>query len=500
MRRTKKLAGLALSLLALVSLGLTACGGENVTPGLPATRSPSASPTSGLKGWSGTITMYAQRYTPDSNGAKTPLKAFRAVADEYESLHPGLKIQFVDQKFQDYNEVVRTKAAQGELWDVFWAQWESFNNGRLPAGIAQNLTPYFKQKNPYVPDGQNWDFVMNSNTIKETAAPGGISYNINADFMATGFFYNKKLFEKAGIFQPARSWTELLADCRKLRDAGIQPSPGIPNFSWWSRHFLSDFYYKDYDTIAGFDKLPGVSTLDEAVAINKGILSTKDPRFMGWWPIFKQFSDFWPKNYLAQPLDNADKAFQDFANGQAAIYYTGSWAFNDLRDAGVNFEVGVFNFPLIGSEVTPLSNGVDVSNAGGGPGAGYQFALSSPSSNRTLAEPGKAEAVLDWLRYIGTTKVAERVINEEGSFISLWPRVAPKPGSELLISQANLRSRTVRVGLSSPALEATLQRTFSDYLAGTVGLDVASQTVQVALDKAAQDYAALYKLNYADFK
>lgn len=71
-------------------------------------------------GWQGTITFYAQSYTPNSQleGA-VPLTAFQQVADEYQQSHPGVTIQFVDEQIPDFVQTARVRAAGKELWDVF---------------------------------------------------------------------------------------------------------------------------------------------------------------------------------------------------------------------------------------------------------------------------------------------------------------------------------------------------------------------------------------------
>jgi raffinose/stachyose/melibiose transport system substrate-binding protein len=286
---------------------------------------------------------------------------------------------------------------------------------------------------------------------------------------------------------------------KKLKSVGVPASIGIPLYSWWSRHFLSDFYAKDYDRIAGFDKLPGISALDEAVAIRKGLFSTNDPRFLAWWPIFKEFTATWAPEYLTQPPENADAAFQDFVAGKAAMYYSGSWLPYDLRAAKANFVYSAFNFPVLGTEVAPFSTGVDVSNAVGGPNAAYQYAISTPAANASMKEAGKVDAVLDWLRYIGTPRVIQEVVDEKDSYIPTWPNTRARPGSELLVSQANQPLRSVTSTNTSPQLDADLQRVFAQYLAGLMSLEQAGPQVQLALDRAVQDYAARNNVNLDDY-
>lgn len=449
-------------------------------------------------GWTGTITMRAQAYTPNARDDESPLTAFQEVADRYEAEHPGVTIEFIDEEIPDNNNDIRVKAAAGELYDIFWAQWSSLN-GALPQGVAVDLAPYFAEPNPYAPDAATWAEAMNPTLIAETAAPGGASYNINGDFVATAFFYNEALFEQAGVTETPTSWPELLELAATLQEAGVPAAVGVPLYSWWQRHFLSDFYADDYERIAAYDGAPAISPLDEAVAIDRGLLSTADPRFMAWWPVFKEFTDFWVPDYLALAPDQNDAAYQDFIGSRAAMLYEGSYTPNKFRDSGVSFGYSSFNFPPLGPEVSEYSTGLDTSNAVGGPNAAYQYAVSSERANRTMAEPGKLEAVIDWLRYIGTPEVSERVINEEGSFIPTFAGTTPNPGSEALASQADLELRTVSVGNTSATLGDDLQRVFGLYLSNNLSLEDAQVQVQAALERSATDYARSNNVNLEEY-
>ncbi len=161
----------------------------------------------------------------------------------------------------------------------------------------------------------------------------------------------------------------------------------VPLYGWWQRNFLSEFYANDYDRITGFDETSGLSSLDQAVAINKGILSPQDPRFMAWWPIFKQFTDTWNPDYLTSPTDdNSTVVFQDFMGGRAAMIYEGSWQPSRIRSADPNFRFGSFSFPTLSKDVSEYSTGTVTSNAVGGPDAGFQFAVASPRANRTMED------------------------------------------------------------------------------------------------------------------
>jgi raffinose/stachyose/melibiose transport system substrate-binding protein len=153
---------------------------------------------SGGSGWTGNITMYAQHYTPNAREKDPKLQAFRQIADEYQAAHPGITIEFIDLgEAPGYDDTVRTRAAGGEMYDIFWASYNNLNT-TYPEGIAVDLKPYLDQPNPYM-DGKPWRDAFNPTILSETADTDGKIYNVNGDFVATAFFYNQALFEQAGI-------------------------------------------------------------------------------------------------------------------------------------------------------------------------------------------------------------------------------------------------------------------------------------------------------------
>jgi len=440
-------------------------------------------------GWTGEITFYAQAYTPNS---KLPnanqLVAFQDAADAYQAEHPGVTITFINEEFTDYLQTLRVKASGKELWDVFWVQGPTIN-GVLPKGIAVDLVPEFAEPNPYIEGNTAWSEVLNPTVQAYMTAPGGEIYVLNGDFVGTAFFFNKDLFTKAGITEAPTSWSEIMTAAQTLKDAGITPFAGEYYISWFGRHFWSDFYSADYELLTGCDGTQGQSPQDEAAAINAGILSTEDPRFLGWLPMWKAFTDLGSQEYVAQePGVASENIVADFAAGKTAILYSGSWIPRNLQTMGIEFELDAFSFPLLTTEDTEFATGTDVSAVVGGPFAAYQYAVSTPESNTTMEEEGKAAVVLDFLRYIGTPEVVEAVVNELGSFAPTLVGTAPVAGLEAFAEQANQGLRVVNIGSSSASLDPNFQKNFGLYMAGNMDLDQTTQVIQSELDRAVQDY------------
>lgn len=440
-------------------------------------------------GWQGEIVMYAQAYTPNS---KLPdanqLKAFQDAADEYQKTHAGVTIRFIDEDISDYLQTVRVKSAGRELWDIFWAQWGDLN-GTLPKGIARDLRDDFAKPNAYIEGNKAWKDAMNPTVLSGTVAPGGAYYNVNGDFVGTAFFYNQALFDKAGISAAPATWPEIFAAAKKLSDAGLTVCEGFADPSWFGRHFLSDFYSPDYESIIGCDNSPAESAQDEAAAIKRGILSPKDPRFMAWWPFFKQFTDFWSQEFLSQPTSvSEEQIHRNFAAGKVAMLYTGSWLPSTLKTIGYEFELGSFSFPVLSKDDIEFATNTDVSAVVGGPNAAYQYAMATKESNKSMDDAAKEAAVLDFLQYVGTPAVIEKVVNELGSFAPTWPGTKPVAGLEAFVEQSNTGLKVVGVGSSSAKLGPAMERNFGLYLTGNSDDSGAARQAQTDLDAAVQDF------------
>jgi ABC-type glycerol-3-phosphate transport system substrate-binding protein len=189
-----------------------------------------------------------------------------------------------------------------------------------------------------------------------------------------------------------------------------------------------------------------------------------------------------------EPGVASENIVADFAAGKTAILYSGSWIPRNLQTMGIEFELDAFSFPLLTTEDTEFATGTDVSAVVGGPFAAYQYAVSTPESNTTMEEEGKAAVVLDFLRYIGTPEVVEAVVNELGSFAPTLVGTAPVAGLEAFAEQANQGLRVVNIGSSSASLDPNFQKNFGLYMAGNMDLDQTTQVIQSELDRAVQDY------------
>ncbi len=479
--------------LALVA-GVSGCafGGSSTSSSSGGTSGAAAGgeaiPVGTQSSWCGTISMYAQAYTPNAKVANTSnLTELQKAADAYAAKFPNCrKVSFIDDKFEDNITTIRTKAAAGDLFDIFWAQWTSFQ-GQLPDGVAYNLTPAMDAKSPYA-DAATWGDAMNKQIISDTRTGTGASYNVNGDFVANSWYYNKDLFTQAGITDLPTTWSEFTAVCQKLKAAGINPASFVPYYGWMARPFLSNIYGQDYQKMAALDGAQGFSTADEALATAQGLLSASDPKFTSWWPAFKQASDTWSPDYITANPDKNFQAEQDFLAGKSAMYFNGSYFTSKLKSAGLPFQYDSFPFPSVDQQTSQFATDIDPGDTIGGPSGAFQYAISTPKADKSMAEEGKPAAVLDWVQFLTAPKTAEAIVNESGQFLPTFAGTKPLPEFEKVADQISKPARTIRVGYTAPSLDNDDQTIFGAYLGGQISLDDAKSQLEAKMTAAAQDY------------
>ncbi len=452
--------------------------------------------------WKGTITMWAQAYTPDVPGIKLApgspkLHALANIASQFEKLYPGIHIRFISPSaWNGSNETLLPKASTGSMYDVYFDQFGSWNT-QLPSGIVYNLMPYLKQPNPYIPGNKRWISVMNPYVVSETELNSHVDYEVNGDWVSFAFYYNKALFRKAGITDTPKTWAELLADCRRLKAHGIIPGADIPRIDWYTPIALGNYLgIQALKKMVSFSSAKGITNYDEAIAYKKGILNPlKNPRVMAWWPLFRTlFTKYWDPAVSAIPINatppNAVNGQSLFEAGKVAMIINGSWVPTEVPK---RFPLGSFPFPgLYGtSKYSTLYNGAgDVNN----PGAAFQYGISTPKADKSMAQPGKFQAVLDWLRFLATPQHDQAVVNELGAFIPTFKGTVP---IKVFRSQTSLVNKplykTVGGEYLSSAGDQALRSLFQEYVTGHISFTAAKQQYGSLLAAAVQQFLAKNK-------
>ena len=157
--------------------------------------------------------------------------------------------------------------------------------------------------------------------------------------MAASVIYNKEIFEQQGLEVP-QTWDELQAVCQALLDAGITPfyatfkDPWTVGQGWFDYTVggsvdVADFFEQmnELGTEVGPDsEVSFETTLAEPVERMTELTST-----------------------YVNP-DAASRAYGDgnlaFANGEAAMYLQGPWAFGEIDKTNDQLQLGTFPLPM----------------------------------------------------------------------------------------------------------------------------------------------------------
>jgi raffinose/stachyose/melibiose transport system substrate-binding protein len=427
-------------------------------------------------------------------------------AKRFEALYPGIKIKFESSQTWGTNQWYESEAAGGVLPDVVFVQSQNLNE--LPTGTFTNLKPYFNQPNPYISGNKQWKDVMNPRALSIETSPNGAQYIDNGDWVGTAFYYNKNLFRKAGIASAPTTWTQLMADCAKLKAHGIQPGAGFPNFGWFAAIFVAN--------ALGGQKLaqlqaytPGtagyINGNDEVKGYQAGFFNpVKNPAIMAWWPGMKKLYSYWNQDVLNENRSNIAAGTTPtgeltgqslFLAGKAAIYYTGTWLPSEFGTLpkSQRFPLGSFNLTnLKGS--SPYATNLETAQDVGGPSGAWQYAIPSRKADNSLT-PQKFKAVMDWVRFFTTPTWDQNIVDEYGADVPTLKGTVPTKanrGTEQDITKPYYQvypyiNLTPEAGVAIPEL-------FQQYVTGHLSFKAAKFEFNADAVAAVQAYMAKYHI------
>lgn len=157
--------------------------------------------------------------------------------------------------------------------------------------------------------------------------------------MAASVIYNREIFAANGLEVP-QTWSELLAVCDRLQEAGITPFYGTFKDDWTVGQGWYDYAVGgSLDVIDFFDRLAA-----EGADVGPDSSTSFEKDFAE--PIDRMTE-------LAAAYVNRDapsRGYGDgnlaFAKGEAAMYLQGPWAFSEIAKTSPDLELGTFPLPM----------------------------------------------------------------------------------------------------------------------------------------------------------
>ena len=288
------------------------------------------------------------------------LSLWQAVADEFMAEHPNVTIDITVQENEAFKQALQTSLQAGDVPDIFQSWGGGGLREQVDAGLVMDITDA----------AAGFDSEFNGAAASMMQIDGRM-YGVPFDLGIVGVWYNKALFEEAGIDGPPATWDEMLEDVQTLKDAGITPI-AVGAGDKWPAHF----YYSYLMIREG-----GQAAMDEVTAT----LDFNTPEFIEAGNQLQRLIDMEPfqAGFLAAPWDAPDGESGTIGTGQAAISLMGQWgpgAYANQSGIGVPEdpipdrlpgEFGWFPFPAV-------EGGAGAATDGFGGGDGFAVGKDAP--------------------------------------------------------------------------------------------------------------------------
>lgn len=194
---------------------------------------------------------------------ETRVKAMDRLIANFEAQNPDIKVKQVTFPYADYQTrvVAATMAKKGpDVLQLFYGWTDQFVKGKVVQPLDAQVFPHA---------GIEKDFFPIVNAMKR----GGEYYGLPTAVRSLALFYNKKLFEEAGVAEPPKNLDELVATAKKIAKhdaggnlavAGMTLDVAGQDHHWWREVLVRQFggtpYSEDHQKVA-YDSEAGQKAL-----------------------------------------------------------------------------------------------------------------------------------------------------------------------------------------------------------------------------------------------
>lgn len=266
--------------------------------------------------------------------------------EEFNKVYPNITVQ--TEGITDYAQTALLRIPTGDWGDIMF----------IPAVDKDELSTYFMPFDTL----EAMDKEINFANAWEY---DGLSYGVPYMGNAQGVVYNKAVFEAAGVTELPKTPEEFIAALQAIKDYDSSIIPLYTNYAaGW--------------TMGAWDAYIGIVTEGDNTYFNQKFVHTADPFSdrgdgAGIYNLFKILYDA-----VALGLTEEEYTTTDWEgckgminNGQIGCMVLGSWAYQQMVDAGEHGEdIGYMPFPI-------SVNGVQYANAG----ADYSYGINVNASD-----------------------------------------------------------------------------------------------------------------------
>jgi raffinose/stachyose/melibiose transport system substrate-binding protein len=278
------------------------------------------------------------------NSNSDPGKAYyEKVAADFEKANPGVTVKISAMAHEDMLTKLDAAFQTGDAPDVYMERGGGELASHVEAGLVQDLSKSAAKEIKMIgPSVAGWQV-----DDKTYALP----YSVGV----VGFWYNKALFQKAGITATPKTMDELYTVIDKLKAAGIQPASVGAGDKWPAAHYWYYFAVRECSE----------DTLTKAAAS----ADFSDQCFIKAGEDLQKLVDKKPFNsgYLGTPAQTGPSSASGLlATGKVAMELAGHWEPGVMQGLtedhkGLGKNTGWFPFPAVdggqGDPTAPLGGG-----------------------------------------------------------------------------------------------------------------------------------------------
>jgi len=411
----------------LITLALAGCSGSrNESPPEPSTPAVTNSPEPTNTPDDTPVTLKFLHWVPYS----------KAALDKFHENYPNITVQFEQVDPANYPTVVKSRLAAKADVDII-----GLNAG--PDGIGHAV------KTGSVIDLTGSSFLSNlMPAAVQAGTVDGKTYGFAQGTYAIGVWYNKDLFEKAGVAVPT-NWDEFLAVCETIKQTGVAPL-AISGKDTWTTGYYTMSQWTDLER-----KQPG-----ELNKLKTGEAKWTNAEFLN---AYKQMEDLVTKEYFLNGKGSVgityDQAVLALQQGKAAMWLMGSWALDKFAADFKDFKVGVFPFPTNDATEQPLVPQVTDAILSGVAWSKHQDAVKKFIEFSASVESGSLQAKEQ--KIVSTVKGATADFHPLANEWLPWFEVAvPEPTSMLspaVATEASAQMQKLLLGGKAEEVVAALQ-------------------------------------------
>jgi raffinose/stachyose/melibiose transport system substrate-binding protein len=260
------------------------------------------------------------------------VELMNSIAADFMAQNPDIKVELPFLENEAFKAKLTTLLQSADAPDVFHSWGGGVFYEQAAAGVLRPIEDVLSE-----------EAKANVGTAGVSAftAPDGHLYGVARDVSEVVLWYNKTLFEQAGVDPASMStWEGFLAGVQAFKDAGITPiaigaKDKWPAHFWWSKLVV---------------RLAGKEGFEAAARGEGDGFAGED--FVKAGEYFLQLAELepWQEGFLAATYGDASGYFGD---GLAAMHLMGDWDYGAMKDnsadkAGIpDEELGILPFPTI---------------------------------------------------------------------------------------------------------------------------------------------------------